>query len=484
MDSKTVGAHKPHAVCIPFPVQSHIKTMLKFAKLLHLKGFHITFVNTEFNHQRFLQSGGPNSLDGLPDFQFETIPDSLPPSNFNTNQDLISLNDSIMKNFLAPFSDLLMKLNTANTSNNNPPVTCVISNSFMPFTVTAAKELRIPIVIIFALSAYAVMGLMQLPSLRDKGFIPLKDESYLTNGYLDTVIDWIPSMKEIRMRDLPSVVRATDPNDVIFKIAFEAIKRALEASAIVIHTFDALEQEVLDALYPMFPRVYAIGPQQVLLDQSPNDSLKSIGYSLWKEETECLHWLNSKAPNSVVYVNFGSIAFLTPQQMLEFAWGLANSKYLFLWIIRPDLVAGESAILPAEFVVETKERGLIASWCPQEEVLNHPSIGVFLTHCGWNSILESMCAGVPMLCWPISGDHHTNCKYTCNEWGIGMKIDNDVKREGLVENVRELMEGDGGQKMKKKVMEWKRLAKAASEPHGSSSMNLNNLITEVLLHKG
>lgn len=174
MDSKTVGAHKPHAVCIPFPVQSHIKTMLKFAKLLHLKGFHITFVNTEFNHQRFLQSGGPNSLDGLPDFRFETIPDGLPPSNFNANQDLLSLNDSIMKNFLPPFSDLLMKLNTANTSNNNPPVTCVISNSFMPFTVTAAKELGIPIVMLFALSAYVLMGLMQLPSLRDKGFTPLK----------------------------------------------------------------------------------------------------------------------------------------------------------------------------------------------------------------------------------------------------------------------------------------------------------------------
>ncbi|KAG6724584.1 hypothetical protein I3842_03G264300 [Carya illinoinensis] len=481
MDSKTVGAHKPHAVCISTPFQSHITPMLKFAKLLHLKGFYITFVNTEFNHQRFLQCGGPNSLDGLPDFRFETIPDSLPPSNFTANQDLHSLVDSIMKNFLAPFSDLLKKLNTANTSNNNPPVTCVISSGFMPFTVTAAKELGIPIVMLFAISACALMCLMQLPSLRDKGFTPLKGESYLTNGYLDTVIDWIPSMKEIRMRDLPTVVRATDPNDVVFKIAFEAVERAPEASAVVIHTFDALEQEVLDALYPMFPRLYAIGPQQLLLNQSPNDSLKSIGCSLWKEDTECLHWLNSKAPNSVVYVNFGSIYGLTPQQMLEFAWGLANSKYLFLWIIRPDLVIGESAILPTEFMEETKERGLIASWCPQEEVLNHSSIGVFLTHCGWNSILESVCAGVPMLCWPISSDHHINCKYTCDEWGIGMKIDDDIKREELVENVKELMEGDTGQKMKKKVMEWKRLAKAASEPHGSSSMNLNNLITEVLL---
>jgi hypothetical protein len=79
MDSKIVEAtDKPHAVCIPYPMQSHIKAMLKFAKLLHCKGFHITFVNTEFNHQRFLNSRDPKSLDGLPDFQFKTIPDSLP----------------------------------------------------------------------------------------------------------------------------------------------------------------------------------------------------------------------------------------------------------------------------------------------------------------------------------------------------------------------------------------------------------------------
>ncbi|GLT71332.1 hypothetical protein SLA2020_433610 [Shorea laevis] len=124
----------------------------------------------------------------------------------------------------------------------------------------------------------------------------------------------------------------------------------------------------------MFPRVYAVGPLQLLLNQSHNDPMKSIGYNLWIEETEYLCWLNSKAPNSVLYVNFGSVASMTPQQLVEFGWGLANSKHHFLWIIRPDLVFGESAMLPPEFGIETKERGLIASWCSQEEVLNHPQL--------------------------------------------------------------------------------------------------------------
>jgi hypothetical protein len=311
------------------------------------------------------------------------------------------------------------------------------------------------------------------------------DESYLTNGYLDTVINWIPGMRDIRLRDLPSFLRTTDPDDVIFKFIIESVERAPRASAIVIHTFDALEQQVLDALSPMFPRVYAAGPLQLLLNHSHNDheSLKSIGYNLWIEETECLHWLNFKPPNSVLYVNFGSITVMTPQQLIEFGWGLANSKHPFLWIIRPDLVVGESAVLPPEFIVETKERGLIASWCPQEEVLNHPSIGGFLTHCGWNSIVESVTAGVPMLCWPFFADQQTNCKYTCDDWGIGMEIDNDANREEVEKIVRELMEGDKGKKMKNKALEWKNLAEEATGTRGSSSINLNNLVNEVLLSK-
>ncbi|KAK9984532.1 hypothetical protein SO802_034057 [Lithocarpus litseifolius] len=172
MDSKTLKADKPHAVCIPFPVQSHIKAMLKFSKLLHHKGFHITFVNTEFNHQRFLKFRGPNSLDGLSDFRFETIPDNLPPSDPNASQDVSSLFNSIMKNFLASFSNLLVKLNSA--TSNVPPVTCIISDGFMQFTIDAAQELGIPILMFFTISACSLMGYMQIPPLKDKGIIPLK----------------------------------------------------------------------------------------------------------------------------------------------------------------------------------------------------------------------------------------------------------------------------------------------------------------------
>ncbi|CAL9013430.1 unnamed protein product [Prunus brigantina] len=484
MSSIEVQGNKPHAVCIPFPLQGHIKATLKFAELLHHRGFHITFVNTEFNHKRFIKSLGLNSLDGLPDFRFKAIPDSLPDSNEDTTQDVTLLAESVRKHLFAPFHALLTKLNNdATETSSNPPVTCIVSDGFMStFTITAAEEIGAPIVLFYTIAACSFMGLKQLRALVEKGLAPLKDESCLTNGYLDTEIDWIPGMRDIRLRDLPTFFRTTNPDDFMLNFNIKTTDIAHEASAVVLHTFDALEPDVLDALSSMLPCVYAVGPLQLHLNRIPEQPLK-MGYSLWKEETECLEWLNTKVPNSVVYVNFGSIVVMTPEQLVEFGWGLANSKFPFFWVIRPDLVIGESAILPPEFVAETKERSLIAGWCPQEQVLNHPSVGGFLTHSGWNSTVESLTAGVPMLCWPFFAEQQMNCRYTCNEWGIGMEISNDVKRDEVEKLIKELMEGEKGKKMKNKVMEWKKLAEEATGPHGSSSTNLDNLVNQVLLRK-
>ena len=127
-----------------------------------------------------------------------------------------------------------------------------------------------------------------------ENFFVFADESYLTNGYLDTIIDWIPGMRDICLRDLPiSFVGTIDPNEIVFRSVVDAAERAPSASGIIVHTFDELEHEVLHALSTMFPHVYAIGPLEPQLNHLSNDHLESIGYGLWKEETVCLNWLNS-----------------------------------------------------------------------------------------------------------------------------------------------------------------------------------------------
>ena len=164
-------ADKPHAVCVPLPAQGHINPMLKVAKLLHFRGFHITFVNTEFNHKRLLRSRGSDSLNVLPSFRFEAIPDGLPPSDKDATQDFPSLCDSTRKTCLPHFRNLVSKLNNAE---DVPPVTCVVSDAVMSFTMDVANELGIPQVLFWTNSACGVVCYLQYRCLVEKGLTPLK----------------------------------------------------------------------------------------------------------------------------------------------------------------------------------------------------------------------------------------------------------------------------------------------------------------------
>ncbi|RZC89562.1 hypothetical protein C5167_027106 [Papaver somniferum] len=371
-------------------------------------------------------------------------------------------------NCLRPFRNIIQKLNNSADS-NVPPVSCIVSDGSLSFTLQAAKEFGIPDMTYWPISFCAFICLLHFPHLVQRGLVPLKDESYLTNGYMkETFIDWIPGVKDIRFRDLPSFVLTANPNDPMMDFSIRETKRTYDATALIFNTFDALEMDVLDAVKSelSLPPIYTVGPLHSLLNQIPLSESQSLGSNMWIEDTKCLEWLGSKEPNSVVYVNFGSVLVMNTQQLTEFAWGLANSKHNFLWIIRPDLVVGESATLPPEFAEEIKVRGLIANWYPQEHVLNHASIAGFLTYCSWNSILESLCCGVPMICWPFFADQQTNCRYLCKHWGVVMEIDNNVKREEVESLVKELMEGEKGKNLKKKAMEWKRKVEEAILPGG------------------
>lgn len=174
---------------------------------------------------------------------------------------------------------------------------------------------------------------------------------------------------------------------------------------------------------------------------------------------------------------------MSNQQFQEFAWGLANSKHPFLWVIRPDIVKGTgngSAILSEKFYEEIKGRGLIVSWCPQDKVLAHRSTGAFLTHSGWNSMLESVCGGAPVICWPFFDEQPTNCYFACNVWGIGMEIDRDVRRKEVEELVKEMMGGKKGEEMRKKAQEWKKKAEESTSLGGSSYDNLDRFIMDFI----
>ena len=161
----TTNHKKPHLIFIPFPAQSHVKAMLKLAQLLHQKGLDITFINTEDIHKRMLSSGGPDCLDGVSGFRFETIPDGVPTTDDDDDVELLIKH--VESSCLSPFLDLATRL-------TDPP-TCIVSDGFMSlFTVDAAQKLGIPIMLYWTLSACGFMGVYQIQSLIKKGLVPLK----------------------------------------------------------------------------------------------------------------------------------------------------------------------------------------------------------------------------------------------------------------------------------------------------------------------
>ncbi|CAA7047932.1 unnamed protein product [Microthlaspi erraticum] len=473
------SGQKPHAVCVPYPAQGHINPMMKVAKLLHAKGFHVTFVNTVYNHNRLLRSRGPNALDELPSFRFESISDGLPETDEDVTQDIPTLCELTMKNGLAPFKELLGRVNARD---DVPPVSCIVSDGIMSFTLDAAEEFGVPQVLFWTPSACGFSTLLHFYRFVELGLSPLKDESCLTKEYLDTRIDWIPAMRNLRIKDIPSFIQTTDPDDIMVNFFIRETDRSKRATAIILNTFDDLEHDVIQSFQSILPPVYSIGPLHLLANQKvdKDSEIGQMGTNLWREDTECLDWLDTKSRNSVVYVNFGSITVMSRTHLVEFAWGLGATGKDFLWVIRPDLVAGDLAVVPQDFLVETEGRRMLTSWCPQEKVLSHPAIGGFLTHSGWNSTLESLSAGVPMVCWPFFADQQINCKFCCDEWEVGMEIGGDVKREDVEAVVRELMDGEKGKKMRVKAEEWRLLAEKATNQSGSSELNFEMVVNKLL----
>lgn len=173
-----MDAERPHVICVPLPAQGHINPMLKLAKLFHHIGFFITFVHTKFNFDRLIKSNGPNSLKGLPDFRFETISDGLPPENERGIMDLPDLCKAIPIDGLISFRDIITKI-VSLTDSDVPPVTCIISDGVMSFTLKVAQEFNIPEFMLFTPSGCGMLGYLNFEELQKRGYFPLKGTIYL-----------------------------------------------------------------------------------------------------------------------------------------------------------------------------------------------------------------------------------------------------------------------------------------------------------------
>lgn len=209
---------------------------------------------------------------------------------------------------------------------------------------------------------------------------------------------------------------------------------------------------------------------------------KGYGASLWEPlSEECLKWLKTKPSKSVIYISFGSMVSLTPKQMEEMTYALIDSNMSYLWVVRET----EKCKLPKRFIESTNGKGLIVSWCNQLETLANQAIGCFVTHCGWNSTLEGLSLGVPMLAMPQWSDQMTDAKFIDEIWKIGVRPKLDkfgiVRKEELLFCLKEVMGGERSYEIRRNAREWKNLAKKAISGGGSSDKSINEFVNSLNL---
>lgn len=309
---------------------------------------------------------------------------------------------------------------------------------------------------------------------------------------MDRIIKWVPGMETfLRCRDLPSFCRTRNiQTDPILQLVASQTRQTPRARALILNTFEELEGPVLSHIRSQCPQIHAIGPLHALLkyrvESKTTSSQPESSNSLFKVDRNCMTWLDAQPLKSVIYVSFGSIAKMTKEEMTEFWYGLVNSKKRFLWVMRPDMVMAdgkdgdEEHQIPAELADGTRERGYMADWVPQEEVLAHQAIGGFLTHSGWNSTLESIVGGVPMICWPYFADQQPNSRFVSEVWKLGMDM-KDVCNRTVVEKMVNDLIVDRREEFMKSTVEMARLARECVREGGSSYSNLDRLIADINL---
>ena len=267
----------------------------------------------------------------------------------------------------------------------------------------------------------------------------------------DFPLPGFPENHRFRRSQFHRYLRAADGSDNWSLFFQPQLRLSMSCSGWLCNTVEEFEPLGLKILrnYVKVP-VWAIGP----LIPEPKSSSSS--------RDKCIQWLNSQKPDSVLYISFGSQNTISPIQMMELALGLELSKKPFVWVIRPPFgfdINGEirPEWLPEGFqdrITKNKQGMLVHKWAPQMEILAHESTGAFLTHCGWNSVLEGLREGVPLITWPLAAEQAYNSKMLVEEMGVALELTRGLEGELSKEEVKRVVELVlGGGEIKKKAVE-------------------------------
>ncbi|KAL6851750.1 hypothetical protein ACP4OV_020314 [Aristida adscensionis] len=464
-------------VLYPGLAVSHFVPMMQLADALQEAGCSVTVVLIDPSLKEDIAF--PAVVDRVasskPCITFHKLPRiQNPPTVTNDAQFLVRYLDLISRHN-QHFHDFLCSM---------PPgsVRAVIVDSLSSEVLGVAKKIGIPAFTFFASNASAFAVFAQLPSIHSEGQPSLKEL-----GDTPLTFHGVPPMPASHLNG--EVLES--PESEVYRATMNLMRGIQEPDGALVNTFASLEARAVRALgdpqlFPTMPPVYCVGPLVEVSGEA-------------KEKHHCVTWLDEQPDHSVVFLCFGSAGAgnHSEEQLKEIAIGLEKSGHRFLWVVRApdngDLERPSGAradpdldkLLPEGFLERTNGRGLVVKlWAPQVDVLHHRATGAFVTHCGWNSVLEGITAGVPMLCWPLYAEQKMNKVFMVEEYGVGMEVvgwqQGLVKADEVEAKIRLVMESEEGERLRARLMKHKEAAAMPWKEGGSSRAAFGQFLQDAI----
>ena len=457
-----------HVFLVSFPGQGHVNPLLRLGKRLASKGLLVTFSTPESIGKQMRKASNitdqPTPVgEGL--IRFEFFEDEWD-ENESKRQDL----DLYLPQLELVGKKVLPQMIKKHAEQDRP-VSCLINNPFIPWVSDVAADLGIPSAMLWVQSCACFSTYYHYYH----GLVPFPSEA-------EPEIDvQLPCMPLLKYDEVASFLYPTTPYPFLRRAILGQYRNLDKPFCILMDTFQELEPEVIEYMSKICP-IKPVGP----LYKNPKVPNAAVRGDFMKAD-DCIEWLDSKRPSSIVYVSFGSVVYLKQDQVDEIAYGLLNSGLQFLWVMKPPHKdAGlELLVLPEGFLEKAGDKGKVVQWSPQEQVLAHPSVACFVTHCGWNSSMEALSSGMPVVAFPQWGDQVTDAKYLVDVFKVGVRMcrgeaeNKLITRDEVEKCLIEATTGEKAAELKENTMKWKKAAEEAVAEGGSSDRNLQEFVDEV-----
>ncbi|KAK1417513.1 hypothetical protein QVD17_26642 [Tagetes erecta] len=463
-----------HVVLLPFMAYGHMIPMADMAVLFASRGLQTTIVTTPSSAHQFTKP-----IQKTVDY---THPITLHIIDFKAGSSLVTDNkdQTVANEYLTKFMEAISTLQEPfEQFIEQYQPDCIVSDMFFPWTVDIAAKFNIPRILFNGTGFFAQCA---FEAIRVYGPTVSSD----TEPF---VVPHLPHEIKLTKKQLPQF--EGEEFKVFLKVLMQAAEAEAKSYGVIINSFYELEPEYVRHYREVVKRkAWHVGPVS-LCSKSTEDKLER-GKKSSIDEDVCLKWLESKPHGSVIYVSFGTIVKVTSSQMYEIAMALEACDVNFVWVVKND----QETSMPEGFEarVEAKGKGLIIKgWAPQVLILDHESVGGFVTHCGWNSVLEGVSGGVAMVAWPVMAEQFYNAKLVTDVLQIGVSIGDvewsaastcdGVKREVIESAVARVMGVEEGEDMRIRARELKEKANTAIEKGGSSYSDLTAFIENITTFK-